>query len=179
MPIKYHYYDADPYIVTAINIKVNRLCNKYQLSDDDLEDLRQDLFVHVILYIHKFDSERSQWTTFIDRILKSGIANFLKVHFAKCRREENSVLLHEDVDNQEIDEYMTALDGTAVDNSTENIDLRVHIETTLPTLPPLYQRICQLLMEERSFVEIAHILKLPRTSLYFYLNQIRNILKKT
>ena len=186
MAIWFHYDDIDPYLVRAIDHKVRHLYDKYQLTCDDLSDLRQELFVHALQYAHTFNPQRAQWTTFIDRLLKSGIANFLRARDAECRRGDRCVPLCVADDREHSAEYMATLDGAytgqcatpdgqAMDSSTEAIDLRLDVEAILATLSPLLQRICQLLMDGESVVAVARTLGMPRTSLYFYLDQLQRI----
>jgi len=186
MAIWFQYYDIDPYIVRAIDHKVRHLYDKYHLTCDDLDDLRQELFVHALQYAHTFNPQRAQWTTFIDRLLKSGIANFLRARDAECRCGEKSVPLCEADDREHSAEYVTALDGVytgtrlspdgqTMDTSTEAIDLRLDVAAILATLSPLLQQICRLLMDGENVTAVARTLGMPRTSLYFYLDQLQRI----
>ena len=187
MAISFHYSDIDPYLVRAIDHKVRHLYDKYELTCDDLSDLRQELFVHALQYAHTFDPRRAKWTTFIDRLLKSGIANFFRARDAECRRNDRTEPLCEADDREESTDYVTTLDGaytgtrlssdgqTLETSTTDAIDLRLDVAAILATLSPLLQRICQLLMDGENVTAVARTLGMPRTSLYFYLDQLQRI----
>lgn len=186
MAIQFQYPDVDPYLVRAIDHKVRHLYGKYELTCDDLDDLRQELFVHALQYAHTFDPRRAQWTTFIDRLIKSGIANFLRAREAGMRRFETCELVGDVEDGEQSIPYVTTVDGTPTempltsegwmrDVSTDAIDLRLDVEAVLATLSPLHQRICRLFMTGATVTAVARTLGMPRTSLYFYLDQIQRI----
>jgi len=185
MAIPFHYPDVDPHIVRAIDHKVRKLYGRFDLTAEDMDDLRQELFVHMLQQVHQYDPARAKWITFIDRVLRSGVANYLRARRARCR--QNTLVSLDEVDDNSADptlEYVTTLDGSFAGaalshevqddgSATAVVDLRLDVEAVLVTLSPLLQRICRMLMEGESMLGVARALRIPRTSLYHQIEQLQ------
>ncbi len=175
--------DIDPYIEHVITMKMRRLSVTHALTPDDLDDLHQDVYLHVLQQMDNFDPTRAKWTTFIDRIVRSGIATCLRnrrvdLRFAaKC-----SPLPDEDNEHWSMT-FVTDIEGGTsglpfgmhADDPgawTELLDIRIDLANLLASLSAVQQQICALIMHGHTLTHIAHLLGMPRTSLYCQLDQI-------
>lgn len=176
------YSDIDPDIVLAVYRKVGQVKKNYQLSNEDLDDLSQELFMHAIKNMHKYEPARSCWKTFIDRMLTSYISNFMRTRNAKTRKLNYCAGC---IDNCSLDTTEAAIAvnimGQIINNTgcttspTDNVDLQLVIEGVLPLLSTVQRQICILILQGYTLAEVSRILKLHRTSLYHHMMQIQKI----
>ncbi|MHB9129757.1 MAG: sigma-70 family RNA polymerase sigma factor [Armatimonadota bacterium] len=176
-------YDFDPYIEHVITMKMRRLSVTHALTPDDLDDLRQELYLHVLQQMDKFDPTRAQWTTFVDRMVRSGISTFLRNRRVDLRFAAKCSLLPDEDNDHWSTTFVTDIAGGTsglpfgmhADDPgawTEMLDVRIDLADLLASLPPLQQQICALIMHGHTLTDIARTLGMPRTSLYFHLDQI-------
>jgi len=176
-------YDFDPYIEQVISMKMRTLSVTHRLTPDDRDDLRQELYLHVLQQMGKFDPTRAQWTTFIDRIVRSGIATFLRNRRVDLRFAVKCAPVPDEDNEHWSTTFVTGIGGETgglpfgmhADDPgawTELVDLRLDIEMLLASLPPLQQQICALIMRGHTLTDVAHLLGMRRTSLYYYVDQI-------
>lgn len=176
-------YDLDPYIEQVINIKMRKLSVTHALTRDDRDDLRQELYLHVLQQMDKYNPSRAKWSTFIDRIVRSGIATYLRNRRVELRFAAKCATMPEEDDEKWSSSFVTGIEGNSsdlpfglpVDYSgawTEVLDIRLDIMEMMASLSPLQQRICSLIMKGHMLSHIAQMLGMRRTSLYYYLDQI-------
>jgi RNA polymerase sigma factor (sigma-70 family) len=75
----------DPQISELIRHKVKRLVGNYGFRRDDVEDLQQELTMHVVKALKRYDATRASVHTYADRIVSSKIASIVAKATAQKR----------------------------------------------------------------------------------------------
>ena len=176
------------YVVHLIDFKTWRLTRIWRFSDEDMHDLKQDLFLRVFQSLSKFDSRRGTTKTFINRVLNNRLIQILdkrmtvKCGFGKCTRS--------------LDEYVASLDGESIDladtidreayllhtgmqrrPSIDECELRIEIERVISTLEPELRDMCNRL-RTKSMSQISRDMGVPRRSLYSAIRKLRCIFEE-
>ncbi len=174
--------DIDPYVMSSVYEKVRKTKKCYHLTTDETDELEQELIVHALEKTCMFNSKRSQWKTYVDRILVNKIKNFLRNRDIASRRNERCVLLSE-CNGDYHSEVMAKMEGKylgviydlmAINESvTDNIDFRIDVGNVLARLLPVQRKMCCLLVMGYTFANIAHRLKMSRDSMRYHFKKIR------
>lgn len=77
--------DLPAYAQSLIAYKAQQLSRKREFSRDDPRDLEQDLRTYLLSRSHLFDPSRASPSTFVDRVISSGIAMMLRDRRRKKR----------------------------------------------------------------------------------------------
>lgn len=83
--------------VNVINIKISI----YKLSDNDIEDAKQEMLISFLNIINTYDDEKNiKFKTYANRCLDNSLKNYLnKIFTKKSVVERNTVTLDENIDN--------------------------------------------------------------------------------
>ena len=127
--------DFDPQISALITMKVRRLIGRHGFTRDDEEDLRQQLWTHVINGMRHHDPRRGSRLTYADRIVSSKIVSIIEYTTAQKRDRRKLRPITDD----------SALPGRG--SSPEQLDLAADIREALSLLPAELRAIATLLME--------------------------------
>jgi RNA polymerase sigma factor (sigma-70 family) len=182
MAVRPQYYDVDPCVISTVQEKVRRTKRCYRLTDDEADELRQELLLIALEKASLFNPELSKWETYIDRILKNRIKYFLRSLDAEKNRQEKFLLLSE-CDGECNSEIIAQMEGNyfgissnlmkSEDSGTDNINKRIDIETVMAKLKPIQKKMCCLLMMGYSLSDVSRILKLPRYLMDLHLKKVR------
>ena len=66
------------YARTTIRVKAGQLVRQPGFSRSDLEDVEQELIVHLLSKAQQFDPDRGSLNTFIFRVIDSGVAMLVR-----------------------------------------------------------------------------------------------------
>ncbi|MBX3385994.1 MAG: hypothetical protein KF768_05435 [Phycisphaeraceae bacterium] len=80
--------DNHEYAIWLIARKARRLCRRRGMSLSDIEDIEQELRIHVELRLARWDSEKACQRTFIDRIIRRRLVSIIRYRFAEKRTPE-------------------------------------------------------------------------------------------
>ena len=150
---------TDEYVATAhktAEYYARKLARTLGLAAADVEDIRQDLLMEVLIRCQRFDSQRAAWITFVDLVVRHE-ADDLAARLKVAR----------DVDGGSIDDPVSSGDGRIVPlsdtledtegmasqwSSPKNpfaaVELAIDVERFMAGLPEHLHGLCRLLMTE-------------------------------
>jgi len=155
---------------------------------DEWPDLQQEVIVHVLEQLPKYDPRRGKLDHFLANMISHKATDMLRIRRAKQRGHQVEVVsLHEPVatagDEQVLVEDLVADDALQIQRGlsgrvTEGqIHCRVDVLRVEATLTVRQQKICRRL-RFASITEVAAELKMPRSTLYEELGRIRRAFKR-
>lgn len=159
----------DRYAMKRIEFRARRLAIRFNLDDDQREDLAQDMVVELLAAFPRFDETKASRKTFVNRVLDLFSKHTIRTRMNQMKRDfESTVCLHE------LDESAhPACDGS----QGSKLDMKLDIEDIFAQMPGTLQRIC-ILLKSFSVTEVAKILNIHRVTLYRRVLQIRAIFEK-
>ena len=173
----------DAYALACIKHKAYQLVGQASFTADDLEDLEQELTIHLFEQLPKFDPTRGAFSTFADRVVDHKAADILDARFAACRDcrlrvgsihdpvrlQDGGEVLVEDMD---LDDAVQVQRGIGGRSPHEEADLRIDLKRALATLTPEQRDLCLWLLTS-TIAEISATTGVPRPTLYDRLRRIR------
>ncbi|MBC6686505.1 sigma-70 family RNA polymerase sigma factor [Wolbachia pipientis] len=145
------YSGIDPKVVNLI--KFYAKCYK-SLTDQDIEDIEQDLFCEFLSCIDQYDKTKGSLSTFAKQVVKNRINNLVRKHSRTTPKLENNV---------QQESYCF---------EDESI-LRIDVEQIISKLPKKWQVLCEQL-KHHSIAEVADMNNMSRTTLYNILKKMRS-----
>ncbi len=131
-------------------------------SQEDAEDLLQEIFIKVYQHLNDFDQEL-RFSSWIYRIAHNHI---ISAHRKKTARPETYY--------PEDDELERIASDINITKDVERAEFNRQIRTTLATLEPKYRDVLILqFIEERSYQEISDILKKPLGTIATLINRAK------
>lgn len=159
---------------SLVRQKARRLAYFIRLSPDEVEDLKQDLFLDLWKRWPSFDPRKSSSDRFIRRVLRNQIAHFLKRRKSpKCRWRRGIQPLDEVVgtdNNEPLKRSDTHADPR--DPKGRGPERQLEHAETISRLPPKLKRLCELL-GRMSISEAAVVLHTDRANIYRDLSAIK------
>jgi len=160
----------DDYALERIDFRVRQLAGRFDLSQDDKEDLRQDMVVELLTALDRFDPDRSKRETFISRVLDKFVRYTARTLSTHQRRASDSPLGLEEVALGFQPVVNDPRDGQL--NEQDRRQLRLDMAKAIARMPERLRRICRLLTEY-SPAEAAERLGVCRQSIYRNIAEIR------
>lgn len=154
----------DEYTETTVFHKVDRLIGRLGFTEDDRDDLQQDLALYLIQGLKHFDPSRARRSTFITRCIEHRIADIIR-HRHRARRDTRRSFRFSTDDDGEAQISATALADTASDRERERADIRIDVSSVIATLPARLVTICELLPTHSPFA-ISRKLGVSKQSVY-------------
>jgi len=134
---------AETYVRDRIDFRVERLGYKFHLPDAERDDLTQDLLLMLVQAMPRYDATRSQWKTFVCRVLNRRYRYILR----KLMATENGAPtvagfddFGDDCEDSAVDPTTTRGDPNADD------DLRMDMAAAISAMPERLQVVARLLM---------------------------------
>ena len=183
------YPGVDPYAVKAVRCAARNLARQKEFHTSDIEDLEQEFIVHLFSRMDRYDPQRGQFNTFIDRVLRSKTAVLVKRSAAK-KRQDDTFTTHfpeledwekEDDNGEETPvppqlrcgiEGVPASQDEDPDEHLNTLDRRLDMEAFLGALPEELRDIC-LRLDTETPAQIAEDAGLSRRAVYWCLQCIR------
>jgi len=134
---------AETYVRDRIDYRVDRLVGKLHLGDSERDDLVQDLLMVLVQAIPRYDAGRSQWRTFVCRVLNRRYRHILRKLLAPANGAPSMAAFSDFGDDYEeslVDPATTGGDPRAAD------DLRMDMDAAISAMPERLQVIARLLM---------------------------------
>lgn len=186
MKYRNSYAGLDTYAADLIRHKARQLVGKAGFTEDDREDLEQELMIDLIQRMRHYNPSIAKKTTFMARIVERHIATILEARFAQCRDIRcsvfslNSTFSNSDGEPEELSGFLSG-EGSFKNHAHESRerienDIRFEIERSLASLPNELRDLCNRL-RTHNMAEIARELKIPRSTLYERLNVLRQSLR--
>jgi RNA polymerase sigma-70 factor (ECF subfamily) len=188
MGVKNRYDGIDRYAVRLIKFKAIQLVGHAGFTDSDREDIEQEMVIDLLSRLPKFDPDKAKRNTFITRVVEHKVANLIeaqaKAHgdyrqYGCSLNEQVELDDGESAERTEIvseDDYLqrTKRKSSPAQKMTE---LAIDLDVFLAKLPEELRSLCALLAEE-TLTEISDRTRVPRSTLYESINQLRRLLKK-
>jgi len=173
----------DAYAEACIKHKAFQLVGQGGFTADDVEDLEQELRVHLFEQLPKFDPTRGAFTTFVDRVLTHKAADILDARFAArrdCRIQvgslDDTVRLREGgevpIIDLDLEDAIHVHRGISTPSPYEEAERSIDLERAMAALTPEQRDLCRRLMTA-TIAEISAATGVPRPTLYDRLRQIR------
>jgi DNA-directed RNA polymerase specialized sigma24 family protein len=158
--------------------KVRNLSGEYGLTTEDLEELQQELLLHI--FIKRRDKAywktiRVSEKTLIDRILDNQIRNFIDSRHTRKHQILTSALPFEGLKAGDPDDDPRSeadpvsedvrLYGVRQKPAMEEVESRLEVRGVFPHLTPLQRKAARLYMKDYRTSEIARLLGINRTQL--------------
>lgn len=181
-------YDGiDAYAADLIRHKARQLVGKAGLTENDRQDLEQELMIDLLSRMKHFNPAKGKKTTFMTRIVERRISNILEARFAQCRdwrkctASLNDPIPGGDDDSTEHIEQVSS-DGQMGHQGRETIEQRQNdicfdVDRVIATLPEDLQELCEKL-QSSNMAEIAREMGVPRSTLYGKLTKLRDAFRE-
>ncbi len=166
--VKENNHDAFAELMQRYQAKIYRYIWYWLKDQDQAKDLTQDTFLRVYENIQGFDSSL-KFSAWLYRIAHNLTINFIKRN-KKMVNADHSTLEWLESKKGEIDNWLVKL---------EREELQGEIGVLCHLLPLKYREVlCLFYQDERSYEEIADILKIPTSTVGVRLRRGRQLLKK-
>lgn len=159
----------DLYVLERIQYRVRKFALRFDLTDEQKEDVAHDMIVEVLSAIKRHDPSQSNRKTFINRVLDMFIRNAVRTELNRQRRQ---------CDNpSSLDEIAEGFTPVVNDprkgqlSDAEQPDMQMDLETILSRMPQHLRDIC-VLLKEYSVPEVARKLGKHRSTVYHHLDEI-------
>ncbi|RJP60903.1 MAG: sigma-70 family RNA polymerase sigma factor [Candidatus Auribacter fodinae] len=176
-----HQEDILKYAHRNIRVKVSCVIGKYGFTTSDKEDLQQELIVHCLRRLDKYDSRRSAKETFMDRIIINKLRQLIEQRTAQKRDYKKTVSLDEFI--FQTDKKITLIDilhlktlkSTRI--SSKEIFLRkLDLKQLIESLPKQDQQFYFLLQQGYTVAEASQKLHITIAKARTKLKSLRKLL---
>ena len=175
--------ELGPYAVQLIRCKARQLVGQAGFTADDLEDIEQDLRLHLFEQLSKYDPARGAFSTFVDRVLDHKAADILDAQFAACRdcriyvgSIDDTVRLREGgevpIIDLDLEDAVHVQRGISDPSPHAEAELRIDLERAMAALTPEQRDLCRRLLTS-TIAEISAATGVPRPTLYDRVRQIK------
>jgi RNA polymerase sigma-70 factor (ECF subfamily) len=158
-----------------IKQKTNELVGHFGITEDDREDIEQDLALDLIERWPQFDAKRSKPCTFITLVVEHEVSEIIRHRMTEQRRFEqiNGSLTHS------IEEEVTTNFRTHQPHrlDQEYFELTEDVASVLERLPPELRELCERLKTD-SIAVVADQMGIPLTTLRYRLANLHGIFKE-
>lgn len=165
-----------------IRRKVKQLIGRAGFTQQDREDLEQDLFVRVLQSLPKFNPDQAHRNKFITTVVERYVANILRNKQAEKRdhrrisslnvmieiTEEGPTELAQTIGDRELDARL----GRHRRAEEELTQLAFDLADVMSTLPESWRTLLEL-RKSRTMQEVADEMGVPRTTLNDWMRRIR------
>jgi len=159
--------DAFGVLVDRYSTKLNRYISRFVFNADERDDLLQNVFIKAYININSFNDSRS-FSPWIYRITHNEIVNYIR----KGKKEvfgivDWDVLLPIDLYHNNWGEEI---------NKEQIME---HLEEVIQSIPAKYREAISLFyLEEKNYIEISEILKIPISTVGVRLGRAKKLIKK-
>lgn len=158
-------------IISRYQEKLGRYVRRLsRFSDDDVDDVLQEVFIKVYTNLNNFDADLS-FSSWIYRIAHNTVVSLHRKHMV--RPEGHMVDIDDDILHSIVDA------GEDVEKENDTQYLRKHLLQAMDQMPQKYKDILVLrFFEEKEYREISDILQKPAGSVATLINRAKTQLKK-
>ena len=168
---------CDPYVVKLIRRKAYQLVGKYGFTENDREDIEQELWADLYHRAPSYDPSLASPRTFANRIVEHAIAAIIKHRKYAIRNYRQSVCsLNEPVagEDGEQAEHVDLLDqytyleslGQETSSLADQVAARVDLERLRATLPPELRTFLDQLKVGKRLTDISRETNTARGTLW-------------
>jgi RNA polymerase sigma factor (sigma-70 family) len=163
----------------SIEARGARLANRGDISKEDIEDIKQQLYMHLTVQQDKFDADKSQVCTFIHHVVEKKLFNILRSKYSGKKANDqdcvslNSIVARDDIQGANLtleqcisnQEYQRFHQNNS-DDFTDTINRKIDIENIIENLPSEQKQACLLILEGNSISETAKKIDVSRSNFY-------------
>jgi RNA polymerase sigma-70 factor (ECF subfamily) len=178
----------DRFTRCIIRRKVKQLFGRAGFTQQDREDLEQELFVRVLQSLPRFNPEVAHRNKFITTVVERYVANILRNKQAEKRdhrrisslnvmvkiTEEGPTELAQNIGDRELDARI----GRHRRTEEELAQLTLDLAEAMSTLPDAWRMLLEL-RKSRTMQEVADEMGVPRTTLNDWMRRIRQRFEKS
>lgn len=167
----------DAFVLDRIHFRVEELIRDYGYSENDREDLHQELILGLLEAMPEFDPEKGTWEGFVRGILDRRCIDLIRYELAQMRDDEDSLALAEHpsmVDGHHKPERIRR--GTNGIAEQERSDLAMDIEAVGQQMTPRQREILKLRIDH-DVAQIAELLGVSKTTVRTDIRNMRPILR--
>jgi RNA polymerase sigma-70 factor, ECF subfamily len=170
-PFEIPHDDRTDYATWLIHLEAKALVGHFDITEDDVEDIEQDIALHLIEGWPQYDPNRGTPQMFVSQVVKNKITNIVRhLQTDSCRYERMARLPYSP---EKAEEMADQLPGHPVrTNDMTGFELQMDLETVLAELPQEMREVCERLKTE-SVRAIASDLGIPVSTLRCQLTQLR------
>lgn len=182
MGIPIDYPGLTPQMVKLIKNRAYHLCTRYGYTPCDRDDLEQDMALHLLAALPRYDPKKSNPQTYADRVIDKWTAATIRGRRAECRdyaAVESSLdeAWADDADwlmgtRDTVGDMVSADDSAAPTDFADQIDTRLDIQRVIERLPPELTQMC-VALETMSLTEYGIVSGIPRTTLSSRMKRLR------
>ena len=177
-----------PFASQLIRKVALRMVGKTRLRAEDLPDLQQDLWLHLLEHMHQYDPSRGHARAFITKVVKNKAATILTARLAAKRGGGSGcVSLSEEFEDEDgevserqdiisVDDFLRLTRGT-IRSEQARLELAMDVRKIIGQLPP-HQRVICLLLIDQDQCAVANVMGLPRSTLRDSIRRLRRIAKE-
>ena len=158
--------------LTTIHYAVNRLIGRFGFTENDREDLEQELALNLLVALKDYNSERAKRSTFIKDCIENRIFNLVRDR-RRIRRDPRRVSR---IGDGEDDEASSVPASSLVDlqaaSEQDRADLRMDLSAVIGALTPRLQEMCALLPDISPYA-VSRQLGVSKQSVYRDVEKIR------
>jgi RNA polymerase sigma-70 factor (ECF subfamily) len=165
-----------------IRRKINQLVRRSGFSQQERNDLEQDLLVRVLQSLPKFDPDQAHRNKFITTVVERYVANILRDRGAGKRDRRGRISLNVMIDGGEEgptellqtigDRELDARLGRDRREEDELRQMAIDMAEVISTLPDSWQTLLEL-RKSRTMQQVADEMGVPRTTLNDWMRRIR------
>ncbi|HKW75917.1 MAG TPA: sigma-70 family RNA polymerase sigma factor [Terriglobales bacterium] len=153
--------------------RVYNLCYRFTNSQDDAQDLAQEVFIRVYRTLASYDVEKGAFTTWLTTLTR----NLLVDHFRRTRQERVTesmdVGLRDDPDSPSLSEQI-ADRGPAPDDRVASQETQRMVRAALARISPdLREAVIMRDLQDMDYKEIAQVLRVPEGTVKSRINRGR------
>lgn len=165
-------------IVRSHNRRIYNICYRFTNSQDDAEDLTQEVFIKIYRTLSSYDLEKGAFTTWISTITR----NLLVDHFRKSKLDRMTDSM--DASTSAEEDGMTL--GDQIQDNTPSPDARVATQQTQKMVqqaleklsPDLREAVILRDLQDMDYREIAAALRVPEGTVKSRINRGRTELAR-
>ena len=166
---------GEDYASWLIQQKADELVGHFGITEDDREDIEQELALDLIRRWPKFDPQRSKPRTFIARVIRNKVSTLIRHRMSEQQQFEQ---VGYSIDAT-VEEEVTTCFRTGQPHRTdqEYVALREDVRAVLARLPPELREVCERL-KRASIPRVAKELGIPVTTLRYRLKKLRDVFEE-
>ncbi|NRA38505.1 MAG: sigma-70 family RNA polymerase sigma factor [Planctomycetes bacterium] len=168
------------YLQNRVSFYARSLIGSYGITEDDIEDIQQDIFCIVWPSLENFDGKKSCQHTYITCLVERAQTSIIRKRTAQKRTLVHMQSLSEfDIaSNDDSDTDFEHTQGCLIDEDAEKVygrvDLTNDLKDIMQALSPLERRIC-LKLKTQAIHVTAQELSLTRHTLNQHLESIKKV----
>ncbi len=169
-----------------LEYKAKSLVGHYGFTKSDIEDIKQELYLHLYQQLPKYDPARSSKATFVDRVLGNAVRDLIRRRKSECRDYSMCQTSLDQPAYPGNEGYETIGDTISEaqsasgiswnrQNNIDMINLQIEVKRIMSKLDEELQAICIGLSANMTPTEIAKELGICRQSFYVHKSKIRKV----